>query len=149
MKKLLLLSLLFVLFVNFGFAAEKVKTIHFTGVAVLPEKCPAEAEAVLTVKLTWQDVSVKDGGTGRKIVEEAVFTGKEGQSEIEFNEVRIAPQSSDGQISVDASCEIRQSGRTIKVFILDENAKDSSGRCNVDEAFRLSNCRLKLILKAQ
>lgn len=147
MKKLLLISLLFVLFVNLGFAAQKAKTIRFSGAAVLPEKCPAGAEATLTVKLTWQDVPVNERGTGKKIVEEAVFTGKEGQNEIEFVEVHITPESTDGLISIDALCEIKQSGKITKVYVLDENAKENSGICTVDGAFVLSKCRLKLVLK--
>ena len=78
--------------------AQNVQTIYSNGTAYLPQECPSGSIVMLTVNLIWKDLDISQGGTGRRIVEEAVFTGREGEREIRFVGTRITPSFPRGEI---------------------------------------------------
>jgi len=149
MKKIVIISILLTLFVSFGFAAQQAQTIHISGDALLPAKCPAGAKAYLTVKIIWKDLSIQDGGTGRTIIEEAIFEAKEGENKVEFSGIRITPEVSRGEISITAKCEIRAEQQIIETLIIDKDSKENPVPMSFDQAVKFSAQRIKLMLKEQ
>ena len=139
---------LFFLVICCGLAlAQASQTIYSNGTAYLPEQCPSGAIAVLTVSLTWKDVEVAEGGTGRKIVEEATFTGGEGIKEIRFTGVRITPSFPRGEISIDLKCEFKKGEVVVKKFKVDKDDKNNPKPVKYEEAISGKLMNLKVTLK--
>jgi len=144
MKKMLLIFV-FLALSSFAFA-QQGQTIYSGGTAYLPEKCPAGCVAVLTINIIWKDLDVSHGGTGRMVVEEAVFTEKEGRDEINFAGVRITPFFPRGEISLKVKCEFKKDIAATAKFEMDKNDKDTPKPMGYGEAAggKLLNLRLKL-----
>lgn len=126
--------------------AQAVQTIYSNGTAYLPQECPQGSVAVLTVNIAWKDLDISQGGTGRRIVEEATFTGEEGKKEIKFTGVRTTPSFARGEISIDVECEIKKGDIVVAKFKIDEDDKDNPKPMSYDEAVsgKLLNLKLKL-----
>jgi hypothetical protein len=105
MKKIIFMAISLLLFCGFVGAQEN-QMIYSSGKAYLPDGLMPDVEVNLAVTVAWNDLDVSAGGTGRKIVEEAVFKVKKGDTEVEFVGVRIAPSFPRGEITVEASCKI-------------------------------------------
>lgn len=125
----------------------EVQTVYTSGVANLSEPCPQDCVPVMIVKLIWKDLDVSGGGTGRKIVEEATFTGNEGEREIKFTGVRITPSFPRGEISIDVCCEIKKGEIIVAKFKMDEDDKSNPKPMSYDEASAGKLLNLKLRLK--
>jgi hypothetical protein len=146
MKKLLLISV----FLAFStlVSAQQAQTIYSSGTAYLSQECPQGSVAVLTVDITWKDLSVSQGGTGRKIMEEAVFAGKEGEKEIKFTGVRITPSFTRGEISLNVQCEIKKGDTVAAKFKIDESDESNPKPMSCGEAISGKLLNLKVKMKA-
>jgi|GEM_PF-2562968 len=127
--------------------AQQVQTIYSSGRVYLPQECPSDAVAVATVSLTWKDLDISEGGTGRKIVEEAIFTGKQGEKEIKFTGVRIEPSFPRGNISIEVKVEFKKGEDVLAEFRMDKKDKDTPGPVSYNEARAGKLLDLKLKLK--
>ena len=128
--------------------AQAVQTIYSSGTVYLPDVCPQGCVAVLTVNVVWKDFPASQGGTGRKIVEEAVFTGREGEREIKFTGVRITPSFFRGEISLNVQCEIKKGDMVVARFKMDGEDANSPKPMSYNEAVAGNLLNLKLKMKA-
>jgi hypothetical protein len=144
MKKILLISV----FLAAGALvyAQQVQTIYSNGTAYIPQECPQGSAAVLTVNIIWKDLDVSQGGTGRSIMEEAVFTGEEGKKEIKFTGVRNTPSFARGEISINVKCEIKKGSAVAVTYKIDDSNQNNPKSMSYNDAIagKLLNLKLKL-----